>query len=229
MGLVYIKPLAQTTGQSTTNAMSQKATSDKFTDNEGRITTLEETAYDTLWIDLWENILPLDDALNDGEIGFQTSDNTLWCLKNDGDVLQWLSIPLSIYKLYINRNTNTNLVYGWSGSDMVAVSSPLTKVVIENLLYNGSIALSDLVIDLNAADVVTKTIGNNTQFTITNPKLFKPFRLILTGGTLQVPTFNGYTATWMASTLVTDYVPTSSNVLYCEIRSAGTINLFWGE
>lgn len=90
-------------------------------------------------------------------------------------------------------------------------------------------AISAYDIDLSTGEDFSKTCGASSAFTISNPIIKKKFRLFLTGGTLAVPTFTGYTTTWMASTAVTDYVPANVNVLYCEIRSAGTLNLFWGE
>lgn len=94
-----------------------------------------------------------------------------------------------------------------------------------------TVALSAFDIDMALGEDFTKLtgMGSNQTFTISNPIIKKKFRLFLTGGTLAVPTFTGYTTTWMASTAVTDYVPANTNVLYCEIRSAGTLNLFWGE
>jgi len=94
-----------------------------------------------------------------------------------------------------------------------------------------TIALSAFNIDLSIGEDFTKFTNmiTNSVFTITNPILKKTFRLFITGGTLAVPTFTGYTTTWMAGTVVTDYNPLITNVLYCEIRSVGTINLFWGE
>ena len=73
-----------------------------------------------------------------------------------------------------------------------------------------------------------KKCKTGQTFTINNAIIKKKFRLFLNSGTLNTTPFTGYTATWMASTAITDYTGVA-NVLYCEIRSAGTINLFWGE
>jgi hypothetical protein len=104
-----------------------------------------------------------------------------------------------------------------------------TKTAVEALVYSAKQTLPALAIDLATAEVFEKTLTGATAFTITNPINFKPFRLILTGGSLSVPTFTGYTVNWILTSLVTDYVNTVSNVLWCEIRATGQIYCFWGN
>jgi hypothetical protein len=90
------------------------------------------------------------------------------------------------------------------------------------------IEITDTTIDLSAGEIFTKTLSGATTFNITNPINYKPFRIKLSGGSLNTPIFSGYTEKFIASTLRTDYV-SSGSVLYCEIQSTNIINLFWGE
>lgn len=106
-----------------------------------------------------------------------------------------------------------------------------TKAAVEALIYNDVLLLSGTDIDLSLNDVFDRSVTpltGATTFTILNPIKYKPFRLILKGGSLNVPTFSTYTVNWILTSLVTDYVNTVSNVLWCEIRSAGQIYCFWG-
>jgi len=88
---------------------------------------------------------------------------------------------------------------------------------------------SAFVIDLSSGEDFTKTLGTNSAFTISNPIIKKPFRLILTGGTIATVMFTGYTVNWIALDLQTDYIPAQINYLYCEIRSTNQIYVFWGS
>ena len=105
---------------------------------------------------------------------------------------------------------------------------------IASIFYGRNITPAAYDLDLSLGENFTKTYVNGNVFTLRNPTVGKTFRLFLSGGTvLTTPTFYtpgavAYTTTWMASTLASDYNGTA-NVLYCEIRSAGTLNLFWGE
>ena len=84
-------------------------------------------------------------------------------------------------------------------------------------------------IDLDIGEDFEKTCGTDQAFTISNVELKKPFRLILTGGSLNSTLFTGYTANWILFSVAGDYNNTVDNYLWCEIRSAGQIYLFWGE
>lgn len=84
-------------------------------------------------------------------------------------------------------------------------------------------------VDHAVGDQFTKTCGAASAFTISNAVIFKPFRMVITGGTLAATLFTGYTTNWIISSLIDDYVPASVNYLICEIRSAGQIYCFWGE
>lgn len=210
-----------------------------------RVAELEEKQ--TLFVDYWD-VVPVDPQ--EEQIMFVSADDELSIYFN----AEWLIIPLSVSSIYVNRATN--IQYAWSGSVMVALTFPLTKAAIEALLtgqisshthaadatkldatkaavealvYTDKQTLAALNIDLATAEVFEKTLTGATAFTISNPRNFKPFRLILTGGSLSVPTFTGYTVNWILTSLVTDYVNTISNVLWCEIRSAGQIYCFWGN
>lgn len=198
---------------------------------EARVAELENKQ--TLFIDYWQDNEPV--APSEGDIWFDSNDEVLSVYNNN----IWTLIPLSSDSIYVNRNDNVS--YAWTGSAMVNTSAPLTKASIEALLtgeitshshYNAAprtSALATYAIDVSSAEIFTKTLGSNSQFTITNPVLNKFFKLVITGGTLNADLFSGYTETWILNSLVTDYVPASSNILVCEIRSAGTIHLFWSE
>lgn len=210
-------------------AAYEAATSDFFVDAAlaaaeqlaTRVNYLEAHAYDTLWVDFWQVGQPTATAV--GQVWFNTTDTIkAW----NGTV--WNVIPFEIYKLYVNKAVPTRDIYSWSGSAMVSVSVPLTKPAVEALIYNGTDTAGAGNIDLAIKDIFTRTVGTNQQYAILNPILYKPFRLILTGGTLNATLFSGYTSNWILTSLQADYVPANTNYLWCEIRSAGQIYLFWG-
>jgi len=91
-----------------------------------------------------------------------------------------------------------------------------------------TIAPTAYALDLATGEDFTKTLAANSAFTITNPIIKKPFRLVITGGTLAANLFTGYTSNYLAGDLQSDYNPDITNWLYCEIRSAGNIYVFWG-
>jgi hypothetical protein len=186
-----------------------------------RILALEERQ--TLFVDYWTSTLDGITPVDDG-IWFDTNTNENLYIYLGG---VWVELPLSTASVYIRRETNVQ--YGWSGSVMVELTVPLTKASIEALVYSAKLTLPALAIDLAVAEVFEKTLTGATAFTISNPRNFKPFRLILTGGSLSVPTFTGYTVNWINTSLVTDYVNTITNVLWCEIRATGQIYCFWGN
>ena len=186
-----------------------------------RVDYLEAHAYDTLWIDFWQVGQPTATAV--GQVWFNNVDTIkAW----NGTV--WNVIPIDFYKLYVKASVAPREVYAWSGSAMVSVSVPLTKPAVEALIYNGTDTSGAGNIDLAIKDIFTRTVGTNQQYAILNPILYKPFRLILTGGTLNATLFTGYTSNWILTSLQADYVPANVNYLWCEIRSAGQIYLFWG-
>ena len=210
-------------------AAYELATSDFFVDAAlaaaeqlaNRVDYLEAHAYDTLWIDFWQVGQPTATAV--GQVWFNTTDTIkAW----NGTV--WNVIPIDFYKLYVKASVAPREVYAWSGSAMVSVSVPLTKPAVEALIYNGTDTSGAGNIDLAIKDIFTRTVGTNQQYAILNPILYKPFRLILTGGTLNATLFTGYTSNWILTSLQADYVPANTNYLWCEIRSAGQIYLFWG-
>lgn len=82
-----------------------------------KVDTLEQNAYDTLWVDYWQNTNPVSPT--EGAVWFDSANNTMWCYTNS----QWLNVPLSTNKIYINRVTE--LQYGWSGTAMVSFTTPL--------------------------------------------------------------------------------------------------------
>jgi hypothetical protein len=185
---------------------------------EVRVAELENQR--SLFIDYYQSTTPATPA--EGEIWYDTANKDLSVYENNG----WVLIPLSVDSIYLKLATNEQ--YRWNGSDMVALTVPLTKTTIEDLVYSAAQAVTATTIDLSLGEVFTKTLTGATTFTITNPRNYKAFRLKLSGGSLNTPIFSGYTETFIASTLRGDYVSTGS-VLYCEIQSANVINLFWGE
>ena len=186
-----------------------------------RVAYLEQHAYDTLWIDYWQSGQPTATAV--GQVWFNTTDTIkAW------NGTTWVTIPIDFYKLYVKASVAPREVYSWSGSAMVSVSVPLTKPAVEALIYNGTDTAGAGNIDLAIKDIFTRTVGTNQQYAILNPILYKPFRLILTGGTLNATLFTGYTSNWILTSLQADYVPANTNYLWCEVRSAGQIYLFWG-
>lgn len=90
-----------------------------------------------------------------------------------------------------------------------------------------TLALSDSIITVSAADDFERTCDADEQFTITNPVLKKVFRLKLTGGSLNATLFNGYNEHWIRGSVKADYLPASDNWLYCEIRATGEIYLYF--
>lgn len=234
----FVRRPEQVKGSSTENTMSQAAITDLIDELQNR---------QTIFIDSWGEFPPVGAV--DEIIWFDSISNELW-IKISGE---WLELPLSEKSIYIKRSDNTQ--YAWNGAAMVTLTVPLTKATIEALLtgeiashthaadanklnatkaaveafvYTDKQALAALNIDLATAEVFEKTLTGATAFTISNARNFKPFRLILTGGSLSVPTFTGYTVTWILNSAVTDYVAGNTNYLWCEIRSAGQIYCFWG-
>lgn len=92
-----------------------------------------------------------------------------------------------------------------------------------------TVAMADYEVDLEAGEDFTKTCADDSVFTFANLIIKKPFRMILTGGTLDTPLFTDYTDTWEYGSLQADYNNAVSNILWCEVRSAGQISLFWGD
>lgn len=113
-------------------------------------------------------------------------------------------------------------------ADVATLAANTAAVIANTASTITTTAMPALDIDMLSGFDFTKTIGANTAFTISNPVIKKPFRLIISGGTLVVPTFTGYNATWILGSLLADYNPAITNYLWCEIRSAGQIYIFWG-
>ena len=185
---------------------------------EVRVAELENQR--SLFIDYYQSTTPVSPA--EDQIWYDTTNKSLSIYESG----VWFLIPLSVDSIYVDMVTN--IQYRWNGSDMIALTVPLTKTTIEDLVYSAAQTLAATTIDLATGEVFTKTLTGATTFTITNPRNYKAFRLKLSGGSLNTPIFSGYTETFIASTLRGDYVSAGS-VLYCEIQEANKINLFWGE
>jgi hypothetical protein len=204
-----------------------------------RVTYLENHAYDTLRVDYWQIPMPSNPLLS--ETWYNATDSV-----KSWNGTGWSVIPISFYSQYLKVDALPVIsVWSWSGSTLVQISQPIDKTTVETLIGTNpthnhfnqlrrTVALTGFDIVLTAGEDFTKLTGMATPSTFTinvaGLVLKKQFRLFLTGGTLALPTFTGYTTHWLASTAVTDYVPaTNPNVLYCEIREANHIYLFWGE
>lgn len=178
----------------------------------------------TLFIDYWQADEPITHL--DGDIWFDSDDDTLSVYNNN----VWTLIPLSTDSVYVDRTTNQQ--YAWSGTTMTSVTVPLTKASIESLIYSPKLLLTGTTINLAVAEVFDRfatPLTGSTTFTITNPILYKGFRLKLKGGSIPAQPFTGYTATWVLNSLNTDYDATNGSWLNCEVRDGSTITLFLGE
>lgn len=165
-------------------------------------------------------------AIVDGDIWFDSDDDTLSVYNNN----VWTLIPLSTDSVYVDRTTNQQ--YAWSGTTMTSMTVPLTKASIESLIYSPKLLLTGTTINLAVAEVFDRfatPLTGSTTFTITNPILYKGFRIKLKGGSIPAQPFTGYTATWVLNSLNTDYDATNGSWLNCEVRDDSTITLFWGE
>lgn len=186
---------------------------------EARVSMLEEKQ--TLFIDYKGDVDPISPEI--GFIWYEDSTNKLFAFNG----VEFLEIPLSADSVYIDRTTNQQ--YTWSGTTLVTMSVPLTKSAIESLVYSPKLTIPVLDINLAVAEVFDKTLTVATSFTISNPILYKGFRIKLTGGSLNTDLFTGYTENWILNSLITDYIAGSTNWLDCEIREGNNIYLFWGE
>ena len=227
--------LKKTSGQSHKVGMTQKAISDELNLTDLSIIDLQNAVLElqerqTIFVDYW-NTEPVEPT--EEQVWLVIEGTTEGYIYINGE---WLELPLSEKSVYIKRFDNTR--YAWNGLEMVISAVPITKESIEALLTGSiyshdhnvrSVVLVDYNIDMALYDDFEKLdCGANSQFTILNPILKKGFRLTIKGGTLLVPTFSGYTVNWILTSLVTDYVAGSSNVLWCEIRAVGQIYCFWG-
>jgi len=225
----------QIPGTSLIHSISQKGITDELSYRDLSIVQLQDAILElqerqTIFVDYWntEPIEPIEE-----QVWLVIEGTTEGYIYINGE---WLELPLSEKSIYIKRSDNTQ--YAWNGVTMVTLTVPLTKATIEALLTGSiyshnhnvrSVVLAGYNIDMSLYDDFEKLdCGANSQFTITNPILKKGFRMNLKGGTLQIPTFSGYTVNWILTSLVTDYVPAQNNYLWCEIRSAGQIYCFWG-
>lgn len=90
-----------------------------------------------------------------------------------------------------------------------------------------TVAMAAYEVDLEAGEDFTKTCGSASAFTIANLIIKKPFRMFLTGGSLNTALFTGYTTTWRLGA-ASEYNNAIVNRLWCEVMSAGQIEVMWG-
>ena len=90
------------------------------------------------------------------------------------------------------------------------------------------VALSAYEVDMTSGEYFSKTCGTSSAFTLANVIIWKPFCLILTGGSLASPLFTGYAVNWIHGSLLSDYNNAATNYLWCQVRSAGQVYVFWG-
>lgn len=143
----------------------------------------------------------------------------------------WLAIDLEYGKIYVNVDSTSdevNATYRYNGLTLILIGKPITREIVESLTAVRTVNMAAYDVDMSAGEDFTKVCAAGSAFTISNPIIKKPFRLFLTGGTLAATLFTGYTSNWILTSLQSDYVPANNNVLWCEIRSAGQIYLFWG-
>jgi len=90
------------------------------------------------------------------------------------------------------------------------------------------VALSAYEVDMTSGEYFSKTCGASSAFTLANVIIWKPFCLILTGGSLSSALFTGYSVSWIHGSLLSDYNNAATNYLWCQVRSAGQVYVFWG-
>lgn len=161
------------------------------------------------------------------ELWYDTTTDTLSVLQNG----EWIDVQMDYGRIYVNVDQTSdsyNSTFRYNGVSLILLGANVTREFLEQMLVTRTLALSGYNIDMSLAEDFTKLInGAGSVFTISNPIIKKPFRLFISGGTLGTPLFTGYTATWKASTLQSDYNPAVVMVLCCEIRESGQITLFW--
>lgn len=180
----------------------------------------------------WNDLQALYPTLNDNEI--RPLYKLIYEYRSSYDVAIKKAALRQVDDIRKTQVTSTTTASGTIPATNVTTLTGNAQTDITNLQMNNNaqttVVLAAYDVDMQASSRdYSKTCGSNSQFTISNPIVGKTFRMFLTGGTLNSDLFNGYTETWLASTLLTDYIPANINVLYCELRSAGVLTLFWGE
>jgi hypothetical protein len=200
----------------------------------------EFTSYVNAQASSWEGLKALYTTLRDNEIR-PLYRLIFYCDKSGGGSYNAAVKYSALVKIDDTRTFRTSAVSTVSGTvlassvlitpptGIVATNQQSFDVEIADMFYGRNVTLAAYDIDLSIGENFTKVYANGNAFTISNPIIGKRFRLFISGGTvLTVPTFTGYTTTWIASTLASDYNGTAA-VLYAELRSAGALVLFWGE
>ena len=164
-------------------------------------------------------------ALED-ELWYDTVNHDLAVYDGEG----WLAVDLEYGKIYVNVDSTSdevNATYRYNGITLILIGKPITREIVESLTAVRTVNIAAYDVDMSLGEDFVKTLEADSAFTISNPVIKKPFRMFLTGGTIAATMFTGYTSTWIAGSLKSDYNPAVTNVLYCEIRETGVITLFW--
>lgn len=164
-------------------------------------------------------------ALED-ELWYDTVNHDLAVYDGEG----WLAVDLEYGKIYVNVDSTSdevNATYRYNGITLILIGKPITRETVESLTAIRTVNIAAYDVDMSLGEDFVKTLEADSAFTISNPVIKKPFRMFLTGGTIAATMFTGYTSTWIAGSLKSDYNPAVTNVLYCEIRETGVITLFW--
>lgn len=174
-----------------------------------------------------EHFSDTEPVAQEDDLWYGTITDTLSVLQNG----EWIDVEMDYGRIYVNVDQTSdsyNSTFRYNGVKLILLGANVTREFLEQMLVTRTLDLSAYNIDMSLADDFTKlTNGASSVFTISNPIIKKPFRLFISGGTLGTPLFTGYTATWKASTLQSDYNPAVVMVLCCEIRESGQITLFW--
>lgn len=200
-------------------------------------------------LDKWSNFImaKINKLKNDSETNLQSLNSTLTNKINVAEAIargrhraivfdtlealdSYLSIADNTSQLEIGDNFYIIDVatpdYWWDGNTRQELEG--SKIDIYNTPIR-KIPVANNDINVKSGEIFTATCGTSNVFTINNPMLYKGFKLLLTGGTLNSQLFAEYTTHWILSSEVTDYVPANVNILVCEIRSDNNIYVFWGE
>lgn len=183
----------------------------------------------------WTDLQALYPTLNDNEIRplYKLIYETRWSGGGAYNVAIKYSALRQVDDIRKTQVTSTTTAAGTIPATNVSTltgnaQSDITALQLNNVAST-KFTIPAYDVDMTASKDFSKTCGASSQFTIINPVIGKTIRLFLTGGTLNADLFSGYTELWILNSLVTDYVPASTNVLVCEILTAGTVRLFWSE
>lgn len=163
----------------------------------------------------------------DGELWYDVVSEILFVFNAE----ELFEVELDYGRIYVNIDQYSgsyNSTFRFNGIGLILLGANVTRNFLENMLVTRTVVMTSNIINMSVGDDFERVCSENTQFTLINQIIKKPFRIKMTGGTLTAPLFLGYMVNWILTSLITDYVPAQSNYLHCEIRSAGQIYVFWG-